>query len=535
MTIRAASHFQPTAEQDAVLAAYKTNQSLIITAGAGTGKTSTLKLLAADGHAAGRKGIYLAFNKSVATEAARDFPSSVDCRTVHSIAFQAVGKPYSHRMRTRTMSPSHQAAHFGIRGRFAFRDIELSPSKQMMLVSGVLKKFSKDLTPQVEIEHVDLPPNVHFGLDAAHRLALRTLLRDTARKAWLDIIDPTGTVMYFTDDYYLKLWALGSPTLNADYLMLDEGQDTDPVVAAVFAAQTHAQQIVVGDENQAIYGWRGAISFMSDFQAVHRAQLSQSFRFGQEIADEANVWLDVIGGPLRLTGNPMKTSRIGGDAAPDACLYRSNVGAFEGFVLACQDGRKAALAGGGTEIKKFAEEAIKLKERGFSSHPDLIGFSTWADAQDYVENDPYGADIATQVKLVDRFGAKEMIEAIEAGVGVRSADVICTTAHKAKGGEFDSVLIGDDFFPPKDDEAGHPNEVAKSEAMLAYVAVTRAKKILNNDGLRWIHQHMLRLGHVHIPTPPLPMPVVVAPVVVAKPAMKRHPVGYDDFALDLCV
>jgi F-box protein 18 (helicase) len=36
--------------------------------------------------------LYVAFNKSVATEAQRRFPGNVDCRTVHSIAYSDVGK-----------------------------------------------------------------------------------------------------------------------------------------------------------------------------------------------------------------------------------------------------------------------------------------------------------------------------------------------------------------------------------------------------------------------------------------------------------
>ncbi|WP_141725095.1 hypothetical protein [Micromonospora pallida] len=36
---------------------------------------------------ANRRGAYLAYNKSIATDAAKEFPSSVTCKTAHSFAY----------------------------------------------------------------------------------------------------------------------------------------------------------------------------------------------------------------------------------------------------------------------------------------------------------------------------------------------------------------------------------------------------------------------------------------------------------------
>ena len=57
----------------------------------------------------------------------------------------------------------------------------------------------------------------------------------------------------------------------------------------VFTAQRdHAQLVMVGDSAQAIYGWRGATDVMTGFDA-EQLTLTRSFRFGPQIADEANV------------------------------------------------------------------------------------------------------------------------------------------------------------------------------------------------------------------------------------------------------
>ena len=79
--------FKPTLEQDVAIEKFRTGKVIKIAAFAGTGKTSTLLLLADTKH---QRGLYLAFNKSIAQEAREKFPNHVDCRTTHSIAVRYV-------------------------------------------------------------------------------------------------------------------------------------------------------------------------------------------------------------------------------------------------------------------------------------------------------------------------------------------------------------------------------------------------------------------------------------------------------------
>ena len=80
--------FDPTDEQQQAIDAFLTKENMILEAGAGTGKTSTLKLLSAA--MPKRRGLYLAFNKSGAEEAKASFPNNVTCSTVHSLAYRHV-------------------------------------------------------------------------------------------------------------------------------------------------------------------------------------------------------------------------------------------------------------------------------------------------------------------------------------------------------------------------------------------------------------------------------------------------------------
>ena len=86
---RLCRRFQPllSAEQLCVLDSYRHGDDLNINAFAGTGKTTTLRIL---GEATNGPGIYLAFNKSIANSAERRFPANVRCRTIHSFAFREI-------------------------------------------------------------------------------------------------------------------------------------------------------------------------------------------------------------------------------------------------------------------------------------------------------------------------------------------------------------------------------------------------------------------------------------------------------------
>lgn len=61
------------------------NEILAIQACAGSGKTSTLEEIALANPK--QRFLYLAFNKSIATEAGEKFPKNVEAKTIHSLAF----------------------------------------------------------------------------------------------------------------------------------------------------------------------------------------------------------------------------------------------------------------------------------------------------------------------------------------------------------------------------------------------------------------------------------------------------------------
>ena len=75
-----------TDQQEAIIGAFRAGQSLAVCARAGTGKTSTIE---AAYRASNRPGLYVAFNKKNAVEAAERMPSSVVSKTLNALGHKA--------------------------------------------------------------------------------------------------------------------------------------------------------------------------------------------------------------------------------------------------------------------------------------------------------------------------------------------------------------------------------------------------------------------------------------------------------------
>ncbi|MET8697175.1 UvrD-helicase domain-containing protein [Streptomyces bauhiniae] len=475
---------KPTDEQAAAADAFRAGEHLALQAGAGTGKTTTLALLA---QCVKRRGRYLAYNRAVAQDAAVRFPRTVQCKTTHSLAYAAVGHRYSRRLNTPRRPAWQTGQALGLAKGIRVGEREISQRALSHVLLRTVSRFCHTTDEAVTQDHVpqlrgleDL--NLHREL-AAHIVPI-------ARKAWSDLQNTHDGCVRFEHDHYLKIWALTRPRLDADYLLLDEAQDTDPVVEQIFLAQRdHAQLVMVGDSAQAIYHWRGAKDVMAGFDGT-QLTLSQSFRFGPRLADEANRWLHLVDAPIRLTGTPAVPTEIGTVGDPDAVLCRTNVGAIAQVITLMAAGHRVALVGGGDSLRGLAEAARDLKEGRRTRHPELVLFSSWGDLQEYASYDPAGRDLQPLVNLVDAHGTDTIVAAVARLAPEQHAQVTVSTAHKAKGREWPRVLIADDFARPEDDRQADPasapvspGPVDDAEARLAYVAVTRARHRLDPAGL----------------------------------------------------
>ena len=366
----------PTPEQQAIVEAYSASKNLVIEAGAGTGKTSTLRMTAAAKPK--RRATYIAYNRAIADDARRSFPPNVQCATAHSLAFRAVGRQFRHRLNGPRMPARVTAKLLRIDPLRVSDDVVLTAQQVARLVTDTVARFCYSADPDPHGGHVPALPGAN---SPAARAVLREAVVPLARKAWADLSHPNGELK-FTHDCYLKLWQLSGPVLDADTVFLDEAQDANPLIADIVERQTHAQRVLVGDRCQAIYGWRGAIDAMRDFKADARLALSQSFRFGEPIATEANKWLQILKAPLRLRGADHVHSTVGPLGAADAVLCRTNAEAVSQLMSAAGNGRRVALVGGGAEIRRLAEAAIDLQAgRPADQPPGADGLHELGDGQ----------------------------------------------------------------------------------------------------------------------------------------------------------
>lgn len=470
--------FAPTDEQERARELFLGAGPLVIEAGAGTGKTSTLELLA---RAAPRtRGQYLAFNKSIVIEAGAKMPASVTCSTAHSLAYRAVGKDYGHRLRgSARMKSADVARAVGL----APLEIKTAAGRKR-LAAGYLAGVANRAIGRFcqTADEVPGPSHVAYidGIDLPTEDGRRTYANNREVAAvvgrvlpamWRDLTDPSGRLTY-KHEHYLKAWQLCDPRIAADYLLIDEAQDLNPVMRAIVVRQTHAQLVWVGDTNQQIYGWNGAINALADVAGA-RTYLSLSFRFGPPIAKVANDVLLRLRAPVTLRGSPDVSSVVGPIAQPGAVLCRTNATAFDELLSRQREGESVHLVGGGTEMIAFARGAQDLMRNGWTSHPELACFDSWGEVMDYVEHDEQGGELKLLAGLVDEYGVATILGALERMPPEAYADVVVSTAHKAKGREWDSVALAGDF------PAIRLGEDHAEELRLVYVAVTRARRELD--------------------------------------------------------
>lgn len=470
--------FTNTAQQDQAIAAYKTGGNVLLRAGAGTGKTSTLRLMA--GSDPIKRVLFIAFNVTVKDAAKASFPSNTLSKTSAGLANTALREAGFEWLLGRMISKTPTSpVDISKALRMPFQHVIEGDEGEATIFQGwqlasaavrMVENFSHSADLDIQAYHC---PRYDKLTKSQHK-SLQVFLLPFARKVWADVNNPAGALKFRQQhDFYFKVWALTNPVLDFDAVMVDEAQDTNPALAGVIANQT-TQIIMVGDEAQAIYAWRGAIDAMSSFNADHVVTLSESFRFGPAVADVANNFLNKLDAPLRITGAGPE-STVGTLAEPHAILTRTNAGAIEAAISQLEAGRTVALVGKmAAEIRSFVDAAEKLMNGKRVQHADLAAFKTWDEVTEYAGSEE-GRELRMIVSLVTKYGIDGLRNVVSQTVKPEDADVTVSTAHKAKGLEWLTVMIWDDF-KVKTEEG---EEISRPELMLMYVAVTRAMKTLD--------------------------------------------------------
>ncbi|XP_029317473.1 F-box DNA helicase 1 isoform X2 [Cottoperca gobio] len=486
-----------------------------IVAFAGTGKTTTLvKYAALRPHL---RFLYVAFNKSVASEAQRRFPSNVACKTVHSLAFSDVGRRYHFRQKLIFNLKPFAINSVLPKGRGGFAKAKV--------VTTTLNAFMASADETITLRHVPSSRMAKSGRREIIDEDEKALFVHDAKKIWnkmKDLNETQSDAYHMTHDGYLKLWQLQipKPCLSDQYdvLFIDEAQDCTPAIMDVLLSQC-CGKILVGDPHQQIYTFKGAVNALHIVDHTHIFYLTQSFRFGAEIAYVGATILKVCkrvekilvggkqkGGVCDETADEVGAAMSSGvslSRGKTAILSRCNLSVFNEAVRLTDSNPQCRIhfIGGvnGIGLKRILDiwqlmgGAGESQGSTFISDPLIRSFAKknlngfWA-LKSYVTQTE-DMELEGKLNIVEKYGKRipELVKRLESCFegNFHKADFIVGTVHKAKGLEFDTVMVTDDFakvpaskhnlhFSPDFSFA----DVADDEWNLLYVAVTRAKTSL---------------------------------------------------------
>lgn len=490
-------------------------QVMKIKAGAGTGKTTTLRGLAAQ-HRSDRI-LYLAFNKAIKEEAQGKFVSNVRAMTAHGLAYSQVGKHYGNtpdKLLSGDLKPFHVLPGMGA-------SLKSIPKNLHNLYGGrvieTIKTFLVSPSMEMAEEHL-----IAGGSPAERKYFAPYKILGDAQHLWESMQDLASPIP-MTHDGYLKLFQLSEPDLGYDMILLDEAQDTNPVTQALVEIQD-GRRVYVGDEHQAIYGFRGARNAMAIIRSDEDFLLTGSFRFGPAIANLANAILEAKGEQeLRLRGlGPSSVLGVLPLRAPHAFIARGNTALFYRAVQALEHNEAFAFVGPLYNYRfDLIEQTYRLSIREPVSDPFLKAFASFEDLEAYAEA-MEDREIKGRCKLVTRYGGRipALVRSIQARAGTfpsaKPFQVILTSAHRSKGLEFDQVQMADDFMDFFDDDQGVWKDFTQGshqdleEVNLQYVAATRAKKHLEIGAkleLFWQHSQEAARKLARAGQPALTFPV----------------------------
>jgi len=482
-----------TDEQQAAIDLGVKGESFALVAPAGSGKSATAFGMAQEMR--NKRVLYLVYNTAARKEAEERFKNlpHVDVRTTSQIAWREYADAYKDRMSPQApLVPASQVARMLGLTPVDFGDgLLLDGYMQARLAADTIDRFCNSSHVRISEKDVYLPV---AGVDQTCLDAARKHVATLAWKIWLKSVLP-GSTLRFTMNFAFKLVAEGGRDFGYDAVILDEAQDSNDATMKFLANQKRAQGVLIGDPSQALYAWRGATDQIMRHEGP-RLYLTQSFRFGNAVAAEAMKHL-----PHTLTGVTIKgldsiQDRVteGEMANPDVVLTRTNAGSMEYAMSYLMAGKKVAMVKGTRQIEDIAFAAANLMKGQKAKSLELSAFDNWGELVAFTE-EPGGGHLKAIVKLIQAYGVGGVIDACKKMTRYETNrpkhDVAVTTCHSIKGLEWTNVQIGDDFFEPRPFENPltgemEPGVIDKHEAMIHYVAVTRAKRHLDRSGLSWV-------------------------------------------------
>lgn len=285
-----------------------------------------------------------------------------------------------------------------------------------------------------------------------------------------------------------------TPSYYAAGVIVHNCQDMNPLRIAILDSFL-GQKIVVGDDAQQLYAWNGAVSALKEVasKGYEVGYLTNSFRFTQKIADKANKILQLMEQDYLLTGGAKEKPLNGGHSI--AYLSRTNAQVLSTLLLLAEEypGKTFNI---NIDLNDISRKLYHITAVFFGEEPKFPDSSLAhiKTKQDLMEAMAISDDIAALAMLGRKLSQKA--GTVHAGLtqlkGLAAkypgeSNIFVSTIHKAKGLEYDEVIINDDLLKFEKAENGEISAEAYEIGMekfqedfsaqcLTYVAITRAKQ-----------------------------------------------------------
>jgi hypothetical protein len=456
----------PTKEQQDIIDLAKQGNNLAIQAFAGAAKTSTCVMIAEN---IKQPSLYIAFNKTIATEANERFPFHVECRTLHSIAYEAIVKP-EYKFKNKLQNWLNKA------------DIDIGNLETTNMAVKIKQSIVDGITLFCQSDFTNWNDFIEDNQEYAGNVG------DLLIKYWNDLINPKHPAK-ITHDVYLKLYHLSNPTLDCGVIYLDEAQDSNPVTLDIIMKQYHCQKIIVGDRFQAIYAWRGAVNAFDTIEkddSFKKCYLTSSFRFTQEIANKASSLLNIIDPSIEIKGlnsGIVTGMDLSNRKDKTAIIVRNNGMLLAQLLQAEQNKEKVFVLADLKDLwsKMYHINSLYFKEPVKFPNAELVRFKEYKQLKQEAE---YDRNLELLLKLLLNLssgGLHNNITKIKSVIvdTPEEANFTLCTAHKSKGLEWDEVTLMDDLLWKKDEETLEECLLRDQCLELLYVALTRAKYQVN--------------------------------------------------------
>lgn len=463
--------------------------NVMVNAVAGSGKTFSLLecMRRSKGDA-----IFVAFNKSIATELGTKVPSHVTAQTLHSFGYAAIraafGYVKSDARKLIWIMNKYPATSFlpSMTGKEKADIFQIR--NQIESLISIWKATLIDWNNNEEVAKTAS----HYGInyDPANLGAARSIMAKS-----IDVSSKYFTID-FDDMIYLPV-ALGLKVPTFGNVFVDECQDLNRSqieLVLKMIKKPNGRVIAVGDPQQSIYGFRGA-----DTDAMNRIQealhatvmpLSVCYRcptshldLAREIVPHIEAAPNAIVGEIETISTGEFTTKVDKEKEP-LVLCRTNAPLISYAIKLIKEGKKAHVRGAdigkflkglviGFNTRTISEFSVKVdewenaqlelleKRRATSSVKDTI--CDYADVmRAFAEQCANPFDITS---LIDRIFSDD------------TDGTVFSSIHKSKGLEAETVyIIRPDLLPlvRKDQQDWEISQ----EMNLKYVALTRSKNRL---------------------------------------------------------